>query len=244
MSAMMGFKGSDPQAAEDWWRRDWFCAGPSAALAEDGAHVTVDLPFLSITVQNFAGVLAGFLNVCSHRATKMRCAGRGRGVLRCPYHGWTYNRAGVPVGIPDNEQLFQFKAAERQALALMPVAVARRGALLFLRVAAEGPDLGPLPDHAGRDGWQLVEQHDSEIAQPWATVLQGWAEESQTTMVAPNLVVADARDWLLLRHILPSAPERCRIAGAVLRTEAGAATPLPSAFQDSLDRLRLGAVGP
>lgn len=129
----------DPVTAVSW-RSGWFCLTISDRLAEEGQHVTVDLPDLSVTVQRFRGGLGGFWNVCSHRGTQMRHAGCGSGQLRCPYHGWVYNADGVPVGIPENDMLFGLDATSRVRLALRPVEVAMQGRFVFIRV-----DPGPQP---------------------------------------------------------------------------------------------------
>ena len=116
------------------WQTGWFCLTVRDRLVDDGSHMTVDLPELSITVQNFSGVLRGFWNVCAHRGTKMRSAGCGVGVLRCPYHGWVYNAQGIPTGIPDNDLLFRLDRAARKTLALRPVDVECFGRFVFIRV--------------------------------------------------------------------------------------------------------------
>jgi phenylpropionate dioxygenase-like ring-hydroxylating dioxygenase large terminal subunit len=123
------------------WRLDWFCLCPIDRLAEDGRHVTVDFPDLSVTVQNFRGGLRGFWNVCSHRGTKLRVAGCGHGLLRCPYHGWLYNADGVPVGIPDNDRQYGLDAAARKALALRAITVERLGRWVFARIDLVGATL-------------------------------------------------------------------------------------------------------
>lgn len=128
----MAMTGLSTEAKESW--TGWFCLTVRERLDDDGSHITVDLPTLSVTVQNFRGVLRGFVNACSHRGTQMREAGCGHGPLRCPYHGWVYNVDGVPVGVPDNELLFGLDRAAREALALRPVVVATWGHFVFAAV--------------------------------------------------------------------------------------------------------------
>jgi phenylpropionate dioxygenase-like ring-hydroxylating dioxygenase large terminal subunit len=130
----------DPLTAISW-RTGWFCLTIRDRLAEDGQHVTVDLPDLSVTVQNFRGSLRGYWNVCSHRGTQMRHAGYGMGPLRCPYHGWVYNAEGIPIGIPDNELLFDLDAAARRQLALRSVEVEPIGRLVFVQVESGSESL-------------------------------------------------------------------------------------------------------
>jgi len=124
------------------WRTRWFFVCPVDRLAEDDCHVTVDLPELSITLQNFRGTLSGFRNICSHQQLPMRTAGLGRGPLRCDKHGWTYNADGIPVGIPDGDAMVETDLATRQQLSLRPIGVAAIEGGIFARVE----DDGSLPD--------------------------------------------------------------------------------------------------
>jgi nitrite reductase/ring-hydroxylating ferredoxin subunit len=124
------------------WRTRWFFVCPVDLMAEDDCHVTVDLPELSITLQNFRGTLSGFRNICSHQQLPMRVAGLGRGPLRCQQHGWTYNADGIPVGIPDGGERIETDVATRRLLALRPIGVAALEGGIFARVE----DDGSLPD--------------------------------------------------------------------------------------------------
>ncbi|GGF24058.1 ring-hydroxylating oxygenase subunit alpha [Aliidongia dinghuensis] len=119
----------------------WQLVALRQELAQHQDFVVADLAGRSILVQNFDGALRGFVNVCSHRHARLRQAECGNGLLRCPYHGWTYNGDGVPVGIPGNADYFGLDREGRQALALRPVAVACCGDLVFARLTADGPDL-------------------------------------------------------------------------------------------------------
>jgi nitrite reductase/ring-hydroxylating ferredoxin subunit len=117
-------------------------------MAEDDCHVTIDLPELSITLQNFRGMLQGFRNLCAHRQLPMRTAGLGRGPLRCQHHGWTYNADGIPVGIPDGDERVDLDLAGRTLLALRQIGVAAIEGGIFARVEDDGslPDANWLAD--------------------------------------------------------------------------------------------------
>jgi len=119
----------------------WQFVGLKRSLANHNDWLTANLGGRSILVQNFDGALNGFRNVCSHRHARLKNEPTGNGLLRCPYHGWTYNHEGVPVGIPGNAEWFGLDRAARCALALPPVAVEICGELVFARLAAEGPSL-------------------------------------------------------------------------------------------------------
>ncbi len=133
---------ASPQPTPSPWRTRWFFVCPVDQMAEDDCHVTIDLPELSITLQNFRGTLSGFRNVCSHQQLPMRDAGLGRGPLRCERHGWTYNADGLPVGIPDGDDMVDLGLEQRRMLSLRPIGVAAIEGGIFARVE----DDGSLPD--------------------------------------------------------------------------------------------------
>ena len=121
--------------------RCWQFVGFKSSLANHNDWLTAELAGRSVFVQNFDGVLRGFRNVCSHRHARLRGECQGNGMLRCPYHGWTYNEEGVPVGIPGNAEYFGLDREARRALALPPIAVESCGDLVFARPAEDGPSL-------------------------------------------------------------------------------------------------------
>ncbi len=219
------------------WRDRWIFAALAAELAGDGNHATVDLPDLSLTVQNFRGRLAAFWNVCSHRSVQMRPAGRGRGALRCPYHGWMYDAAGVPVGIPDNALFYGLDAAARCALALRPAAMAACGNFLFLRGSDAGPDLA---ETLGPAFAALAVAETGRIAAARTARLPvppDWPAPRPDAVRAEGLVLEHEGGWHLLRTLLPTGDGWD--AGAVLLHTAPG-TP-PAWMQAALDALPAAA---
>lgn len=140
------------------FRTAWIFAGFTDDLARPGDWLTRRIGGLDVVMRNFDGELRAFRNVCAHRFALIRREPRGNGLLRCDYHGWTYDRDGVPYGIPGNEAYFGLDREARCKRALTPVAVAACGRFLFLRIAADGPGLEEwLGAYAG------VLRHASEI---------------------------------------------------------------------------------
>ncbi|MDB5361892.1 MAG: hypothetical protein JWO51_3189 [Rhodospirillales bacterium] len=182
------------------WRTRWFFVCPVDLLAEDDCHVTVDLPELSITLQNFRGTLSGFRNICSHQQLPMRAAGLGRGPLRCQQHGWTYNADGIPVGIPDGDETIETDVATRRLLALRPIGVAAIEGGIFARVE----DDGSLPDAK----WFA----DAELA--GATRRQAVTRRLPAGSPPPidgptlsNLSIELMGDFALLGWVVPQGPD-------------------------------------
>lgn len=77
------------------FRREWFCAGRSDALANPGDYLTFDLAGEPVIVlRGRDGTLRAMSNVCLHRmSTLLEGSGNTR-LITCPYHGWTYELDG------------------------------------------------------------------------------------------------------------------------------------------------------
>jgi phenylpropionate dioxygenase-like ring-hydroxylating dioxygenase large terminal subunit len=143
---------------ERLFRRCWVFAGFTDDLARPNDYLTRRIGGRDLLVQNFDGELRAFRNVCSHRFAILRREPRGNGLLRCGYHGWTYDRDGVPYGIPGNEAHFGLDRAGRCARALAPAAVATCGRFVFLRVETDG-----LPLDAWLGGYAELLRHASDV---------------------------------------------------------------------------------
>jgi phenylpropionate dioxygenase-like ring-hydroxylating dioxygenase large terminal subunit len=126
---------------EHVFKPSWLCVGFTQDLQNHQDFVTAQIGPCGIVVQNFNGELKAFRNVCSHRFSRIQCAKSGNRPLTCPYHGWTYDGQGLPVGIPHNRQSFGFNEADKQALALETYALETVGHFVFVRMAKEGPCL-------------------------------------------------------------------------------------------------------
>ena len=123
------------------FRPSWLCVGFVEDLRNDRDFITAQIGPHSIVVQNFDGVLRAFRNVCSHRFSRIQTERCGNRMLQCPYHGWTYDVAGRPVGVPLNKQSFGLNNADKDALALTGYACETIGHFVFVRMSADGPDL-------------------------------------------------------------------------------------------------------
>lgn len=81
--------------------REWYCVGRADALKAPGDYLTAELAGQPVVViRDHDGGVRALSNVCLHRMSTMM-EGRGHArVLRCPYHGWTYNLDGTLRGAP------------------------------------------------------------------------------------------------------------------------------------------------
>src|SRR5437867_9329314 len=134
----------DPRIAElenrTVFSRTWQMVGRTDQIEQPGQYFTGDLarePIL--VVRGHDGGLRAFFNVCRHHAAAVMTEPQGRaGILRCPYHGWTYGLDGQLRGTPDFSGVCHF---DRAAHGLLPVTVATWEQFVFVRLAAEGPSL-------------------------------------------------------------------------------------------------------
>lgn len=119
----------------------WFHLCADDDLAAPNAFVTTRVGVVPLVAQNIKGRVVAFRNVCTHRFAVIHGEASGCGPLRCPYHGWSFDAEGVPVGLPFNPTDFQLDEEGRRRLALNPASLARCGRLVFVRVATGGPTL-------------------------------------------------------------------------------------------------------
>ena len=114
------------------FQRTWQFVGFAGALSHSQDFVTRDVGGVPVVVQNVDGVLRAFRNVCSHRFNRILTAASGCGPLRCGYHGWTYDGAGRPTGIPRRPRFDDLSETKLTALALESWRVETCGAAVFV----------------------------------------------------------------------------------------------------------------
>jgi choline monooxygenase len=88
--------------------------GRAAQVAECGRYITAEAAGEPVVVVRGADhILRGFFNVCRHHAAAVATESAGScQILRCPYHGWTYNLSGELIGTPDFTGVSGFDRAD------------------------------------------------------------------------------------------------------------------------------------
>jgi nitrite reductase/ring-hydroxylating ferredoxin subunit len=81
---------------------EWQMIGRADQLAAPGAYVCANLAGWPVfAMRDAAGALGAFRNVCRHQGLPVLENGAGTSkLLRCRYHGWTYDFAGAFLGAP------------------------------------------------------------------------------------------------------------------------------------------------
>jgi choline monooxygenase len=120
--------------------RSWQMVGRADQVGEPGQYITCELagePILLVRGRD--GVLRGFFNVCRHHAAAVITKLEGKtDILRCPYHGWTYNLDGALIVTPEFSRVRNF---DRSANGLIPVHTALWEGLVFAKLFNAGPSL-------------------------------------------------------------------------------------------------------
>jgi phenylpropionate dioxygenase-like ring-hydroxylating dioxygenase large terminal subunit len=122
------------------FRQSWVFAGLLLEL-QGLAHQVLRLGDTEVLLQcDSSGTPRAFLNACAHRHAQLCSLGKHTGPVRCPYHGWVYDREGVPVGIP-GKQAFPEVVAQPEQHRLTEFNCEAAGQFVFVRLASEGPGL-------------------------------------------------------------------------------------------------------
>ena len=123
--------------------RAWLAVGRADLVAAPGSFLTETVagePVL--VVRDRDGTLRAFHNVCRHRAAPVESRESGTAsVLRCPYHGWTYDLAGQLRGTPEFDGVADFCREEN---GLPPLEAAAWGPFVWVHAP---PVTVPLEEH-------------------------------------------------------------------------------------------------
>ena len=171
---------------EKMWSKVWQWACREEHLLHVGDYVTYDIGNNSvIVVRKGAGPddIKAYVNSCPHRATQFRPSD-SRGVapvLRCPFHGWSWNLDGQVKEIPCR---WDFPHVTDEAFRLPEVKVERWGGFIFINL---DPNAGPLKDQLDvlpehfKDGWDLSNRYtvlhiQKELETNWKAAQEAFLE--------------------------------------------------------------------
>ena len=138
------------QEQEHIFAREWFCVGRAETVPNVGDFVHLDIVGQSILlVRTRQGDLRAFYNVCRHRGCRVHLpdavvvpadgqhgrTGSFPGVIRCPYHSWTYELDGRLRSAP-----FLNDAIDKAAMGLYAVDVQTWGGFVFVNLSPDRPN--------------------------------------------------------------------------------------------------------
>lgn len=118
-------------------KQNWHFVCLKRDLKKNNDYISLDLFDVPITLQNFNGEIKAFINICPHRFSIIRSKPKGNGILRCLYHGWTFDNSGKPYGIPMKKQLFNLNEKDVKKLSLKRIQIESCGSLIFVNLGSK-----------------------------------------------------------------------------------------------------------
>lgn len=171
----------------------WHYVGLSTDLEEHQSFITAEIGGVSVVVQNFKGELKAFHNVCTHRFNKIMSARTGVAPLACPYHGWSYNKDGIPFGIPLKKEFQGLDKETLNTLCLKQFTMEVCGKFVFVNIDSKA---GSLQDFLGESSKRLleisemigrkVEYHEIPNEANWKIVVENTLEGYHISSVHPT----------------------------------------------------------
>lgn len=162
----------------------WVFAGFLFNLQQENDFITTHVGKKSVVIQNIKGQLKAFLNVCSHRFSKIQCEAKGNRALICPYHGWAYDAKGLPLGIPRKPNFGTLTKEKLQELALEEYYLEICGQLVFVKRRADshqtlseflGNAYGILVQTSQAFG-KLIDRNEMVVNANWKIVVENTLE--------------------------------------------------------------------
>jgi len=185
--------------------KTWVCIGFSSDLIKNGYVKPVDFMELPlIMMKNRQGKVQVFHNVCSHRGTKLvQEPGEVQGVIRCPYHSWTYSLDGELKGTPHIGGVGvhkddRFKCEKH---GLKPLRSAIWMGMVFINMSGDADDflehVAPLENRwkefLGEDGVSLLRRVNLDsnleisVNSNWKLAVENFCEAYHLPWVHPSL---------------------------------------------------------
>ncbi|EAQ79140.1 aromatic ring-hydroxylating oxygenase subunit alpha [Blastopirellula marina] len=169
----------------------WHCVAVMSELPRNGSFLTFDLFERPIILWRNEDEVSAFLNVCSHRYSKLTCKPCGIAErLHCQYHGWEYDETGNVRKIPDAKT---FRPLAHGMLGLKRFRVERCGELVFVNLTEDGPSLKEFLGNKFElyESWFSPEMHTAivmtrKINANWKCLVENALESYHTTEVHPK----------------------------------------------------------
>ena len=179
--------------------REWLLYGRSDQLPNPGDFLAATIiGYPVMVVRQPDGGLRGFHNVCRHRAAMLTQETTGSlpgGMIRCPYHSWTYELNGCLNRAPG------FGAAKGEVepaeWSLFPIAADEWRGLVFIRIATTGPSLidwlgpiVPLAAHYPLESQRFFMEKNQDVAVDWKVYGENYLECYHCPNMHPGLCEA------------------------------------------------------
>jgi len=207
-TAQLGLPGyyySDPKVfaheLKTIWRSTWQFVGREEDLPYPGDYLTYVIgeePIFVIRTPD--GQLKAMHNVCPHRGARLLNGQGNCGLVRCPYHAWTFDLEGKLRGV---SQPTLFPNLDKSAIHLLQARVDTWGGFIFVNPDPEGEPLmaylAGFPDYLKqyKQPWEALRQvacWSYEEPINWKFVVENYVEDYHfATAHSQSLQVFDYR---------------------------------------------------
>lgn len=178
---------------ERLWPQAWQMACRQEEIPNPRDFLVYDIGDDSaIVVRQDDGSVRGFVNSCIHRGMQLAASGsRGHaGLLRCPFHGWSYAPDGALKALPC---AWDFAHVDRAAARLDEIATASWGGFVFVHFGDDPPALDeylspvaeldlPVP-MAGR---HIAAHYRKHLPANWKIALEAFLEAYHVVATHPE----------------------------------------------------------
>ena len=147
-----------------------------------------------VIIRDKSGILRALSNVCRHRGSIIAAGHGNGGVLRCPYHGWTYTLDGRLLGQPEFEGVNDW---ERSAVSLPQFRIETWGPFIFANLDPHAPALsevlGDIPQQVSNIGCDFgrlkyFDRRDYIINCNWKLYIDNYLEGYHVPAAHPGLL--------------------------------------------------------
>ena len=186
-------------------------AGLSCEVARPGDVMLFDSvgPAILI-VRNREGVLNAFLNMCTHRASRLVHDCSHRKLITCPFHAWSFDLDGKLLVIPGEDS---FEGIDRATRNLVRVPVAEWGGMVFVKAQAgeEAIDveawlggMGPELLRLDLAGASLIKHSRVDVDANWKYALDTYGEGYHFGALHPTTFgITTISNVILYDHFAP-----------------------------------------
>ena len=140
--------------AEELFRKHWQIACHTSDISKQGSYITFDLVGeRALIIRDEENRIRAFHNVCRHRGSRILSSKEGicKGVISCPFHGWSYNLDGSLRGAA---KAGTFPPLDSEKWGLKPLEIEIWRGFVFIRFK---PGLQPSVAN-------LLERFDEEVS--------------------------------------------------------------------------------
>lgn len=165
----------------------WTYAGLKSEITNRNDWKKIDFFETSMFLQNNGNEIEAFSNYCPHRFSALRTSHKGNGIIRCPYHSWTFGAEGKCAGIPGNTDI------NKDEVRLHKWELNYCGEMIFVRRTSSGP---PLRDWLGvyhdeiesisRSFGRKIDENRMKIRANWKIVIENTLENYHVATIHPD----------------------------------------------------------